>query len=82
MLYQYNFLSILYGKKLKTLKKTTILDQCEVDPDARKECGFMGIKQPGCEAKGCCWRPLENGSKAPWCFFPAAKGKKIIKKVW
>ena len=34
----------------------------------------MGIKQPGCETKGCCWRPLENGSKAPWCFFPAAKG--------
>ena len=34
----------------------------------------MGIKQPECEGKGCCWRPLENGSKAPWCFFPAKKG--------
>ena len=35
----------------------------------------MGIKQPECESKGCCWSPLENGSKAPWCFFPAKKGQ-------
>uniref|UniRef100_A0A7M5XGX1 P-type domain-containing protein n=1 Tax=Clytia hemisphaerica TaxID=252671 RepID=A0A7M5XGX1_9CNID len=48
-------------------------DQCEIEPDERKECGYMGIKQPECEGKGCCWRPLENGSKAPWCFFPAKK---------
>ncbi|XP_066926313.1 uncharacterized protein [Clytia hemisphaerica] len=48
-------------------------EQCEIEPDERKECGFMGIKQPECEGKGCCWRPLENGSKAPWCFFPAKK---------
>ena len=34
----------------------------------------MGIKQPECEGKGCCWRPLKDGSKAPWCFFPAKKG--------
>ena len=38
----------------------------------------MGIKQPECESKGCCWSPLENGSKAPWCFFPAKKGKNNI----
>ena len=50
------------------------LDQCDIEPDARKECGYMGIKQPECESKGCCWSPLENGSKAPWCFFPAKKG--------
>uniref|UniRef100_A0A7M5XHY7 P-type domain-containing protein n=1 Tax=Clytia hemisphaerica TaxID=252671 RepID=A0A7M5XHY7_9CNID len=48
-------------------------EQCEIEPDERKECGYMGIKQPECESKGCCWRPLENGSKAPWCFFPAKK---------
>ena len=53
------------------------IDQCEVEPDSRKECGYMGIKQPECEGKGCCWRPLENGSKAPWCFFPAKKGTPI-----
>ena len=54
-----------------------LLDQCEIEPDARKECGYFGIKQPECEGKGCCWRPLEKGSKAPWCFFPAAKGKRL-----
>ena len=53
------------------------LDQCDVEPKARKECGYMGIKQPECESKGCCWSPLENGSKAPWCFFPAKKGKLV-----
>ena len=38
----------------------------------------MGIKQPECEGKGCCWKPLEDGSKAPWCFFPAKKGMKTL----
>ena len=50
-------------------------DQCEIDPNKRKECGYFGIKQPECEGKGCCWRPLAKGSKAPWCFFPAKKGE-------
>ena len=38
--------------------------------NARKECGYMGIKQPECESKGCCWKPLGKGSKAPWCYNP------------
>ena len=49
-----------------------------MEPDSRKECGYYGIKQPECEGKGCCWRPLENGSKAPWCFFPAKKGRNQV----
>ena len=55
-----------------------LLEQCQIDGDQRKECGYMGIKQPECEGKGCCWRPLEEGSSGPWCFFPAKKGE--IKK--
>jgi len=31
---------------------------------ARKDCGFNGITQAQCKAKGCCWAP-GNG---PWCF--------------
>ena len=57
------------------INKLCVSDQCDIEPKARKECGYYGIKQPECESKGCCWSPLENGSKAPWCFFPAKKGK-------
>ena len=64
----------LIEKMWQTCKFNLNLDQCDIEPDARKECGYMGIKQPECESKGCCWSPLENGSKAPWCFFPAKKG--------
>ena len=65
----------LIEKMWQTCKFNLNLDKCDIEPDARKECGYMGIKQPECESKGCCWSPLENGSKAPWCFFPAKKGE-------
>lgn len=42
---------------------------------ARQECGYMGIKQPECESKGCCWKPLQKGSKAPWCYKPGNQTK-------
>ncbi|KJE94142.1 lysosomal alpha-glucosidase [Capsaspora owczarzaki ATCC 30864] len=31
----------------------------------RNDCGYVGITQQQCEAKGCCWSPLDNN---PWCF--------------
>ena len=39
------------------------------DPD-KVDCGFSGIDQSGCEAKGCCWVPShDSGANLPWCFF-------------
>lgn len=36
----------------------------------RTDCGYVGINQQGCEAKGCCWSPLDpNPDNAPWCFY-------------
>jgi len=47
---------------------------CAVDPFARKDCGYMGITQSGCESAGCCWGPTDV-SGAPWCFYTASGGK-------
>jgi len=34
----------------------------------KSDCGFVGIDQPGCEAKGCCWQPSSADGNDPWCF--------------
>ena len=35
----------------------------------KMDCGFVGVDQPGCEAKGCCWVPVNpNPDNDPWCF--------------
>eukprot|EP00884_Botryococcus_braunii_P015800 jgi/Botrbrau1/2903/Bobra.0036s0044.1 len=30
------------------------------------DCGYVGIDQGACEAKGCCWR--RSGGNEPWCY--------------
>lgn len=30
------------------------------DPNHRNDCGYVGINQQECEAKGCCWQPFEH----------------------
>lgn len=30
---------------------------CEVSESLRTDCGYFGINQQQCEAKGCCWKP-------------------------
>jgi hypothetical protein len=30
---------------------------CDMSLDERSDCGYMGINQQLCEAKGCCWKP-------------------------
>ena len=42
--------------------------QCSVSQ--KKDCGYYGIKQDGCESKGCCWVPNVPSSE-PWCYYPA-----------
>ncbi|RKO86268.1 heme peroxidase [Blyttiomyces helicus] len=43
---------------------------CPESLSERKDCGFVGIHQPQCEAKGCCWSPVSpNPKNIPWCFF-------------
>lgn len=48
-----------------------LADPCDVQPDARVDCGAGGTDQQQCEGKGCCWGPVQ-GKEAdgiPWCFF-------------
>lgn len=34
-----------------------VAQSCDVTTELRSDCGFMGINQQQCEAKGCCWKP-------------------------
>ena len=36
------------------------LPRCNMPVGAREECGYVGMKEPECEAKGCCWSPTED----------------------
>ena len=44
------------------------IGRCEVQEDSDKvNCGYVGIIQTQCEAKGCCWKePSVSG--VPFCF--------------
>ena len=37
-----------------------LADQCTLEDQKKTDCGYMGINQQLCEAKGCCWKPA-NG---------------------
>jgi glucoamylase len=48
--------------------------QCEVAESSRSDCGYLGINQAECQAKGCCWRPTGQPRQlqgVPWCYFPS-----------
>ena len=33
------------------------------------DCGISGTTQAGCEADGCCWKPVDpNPDNYPWCY--------------
>lgn len=44
----------------------TPADSCEA-VQTRVDCGYVGITQAQCEAKGCCW--MEGSVNEPWCFY-------------
>ena len=47
-----------------------LADECALSDFDKTDCGFSGIDQSGCEAKGCCWVPVQSSSgNVPWCFF-------------
>lgn len=46
---------------------------CDASKENRIECGYSGVDQVECEGNGCCWSPLEDGSKEPWCFTPGGR---------
>lgn len=42
---------------------------CAVDNSNKVDCGFAGINEGSCLAKGCCWYPEGSGSLQPWCYY-------------
>jgi hypothetical protein len=48
--------------------------KCSVS--SRTDCGWIGVGESTCEAKGCCWAPGSSGE--PWCFYPASDSAEII----
>jgi glucoamylase len=44
--------------------------QCSVSDYEKTDCGFVGITQSSCEAKGCCWASSSSNG-IPWCFYGA-----------
>jgi len=40
---------------------------CDLTDDEKIDCGYQGIGQASCEAKGCCWKPAGEGKA--WCYF-------------
>ena len=51
----------------------TYNQQCDISESLRTDCGYVGIDQQKCQAKGCCWKPTQmsqEDSGTPWCFFP------------
>ena len=55
-------------------------DECSLS--IRTDCGYVGIDEPGCEAKGCCWQPSGEAHTAdsPWCFYKASSKSSCF--VW
>jgi len=45
-------------------------ERCAVD-GPRTDCGWLGINELGCQARGCCWAPVfdSNSPNKPWCFY-------------
>lgn len=43
---------------------------CLVDDSSKTDCGYDGVTESSCTAKGCCWLPVYNAqnSSIPWCF--------------
>jgi len=41
---------------------------CKVSDNDKKDCGWMGVDQRGCEDLGCCWAESKMPN-IPWCFF-------------
>eukprot|EP00003_Mantamonas_plastica_P022653 TRINITY_DN3894_c0_g1_i1.p1 TRINITY_DN3894_c0_g1~~TRINITY_DN3894_c0_g1_i1.p1 ORF type:complete len:275 (+),score=64.63 TRINITY_DN3894_c0_g1_i1:1-825(+) len=57
--------------------QTTSSQQC-FPGGPRVDCGFAGVTQQACEAKGCCWNPYEH---IAWCFHPSPMTTYIVQSV-
>ncbi len=51
--------------------------QCGQAESSRRDCGYMGITESGCGARGCCWTE-SNSPGVPWCYDPEQVGEATL----
>ena len=57
------------------------MQPCNVHPDERKDCGWIGISRATCESRGCCYDDTIPNTK--WCFYKlGTKGMKNVPKFF
>ncbi|XP_051905568.1 lysosomal alpha-glucosidase isoform X2 [Hippocampus zosterae] len=45
--------------------------RCKMSPESRFDCARdRALSRRECEERACCYSPLNDSSKAPWCFYP------------
>eukprot|EP01129_Flabellula_baltica_P000376 TRINITY_DN1039_c0_g1_i1.p1 TRINITY_DN1039_c0_g1~~TRINITY_DN1039_c0_g1_i1.p1 ORF type:complete len:504 (+),score=104.61 TRINITY_DN1039_c0_g1_i1:109-1620(+) len=56
---------------------TTIVDSqksCHVSNTSKIDCGYVGINENLCVAKGCCWYAIQpNPDGYPWCYYDSSE---------
>jgi glucoamylase len=55
-------------------------DECSVSNEEKTDCGYSGIDETQCVAKGCCWQPVTTSSttSTPWCYYQAGAGSCFV----
>lgn len=54
--------------------------RCVGDTTGRVDCGYDGIDEPKCKAKGCCWGP--NNENLPWCYEKTGPSMSSYPAAW
>lgn len=52
----------------REMESDTPGDTCDVEAEDRNDCGWFGIDEATCEARGCCYDDTTPNTK--WCFYP------------
>jgi alpha-D-xyloside xylohydrolase len=59
----------LWGLLASSYQLASAGKTCAVADSVKADCGFSGVDQTSCEAKGCCWVPVSGNTATPWCYF-------------
>lgn len=65
--------SLFVGGLLATLATS---QSCDLSDSSKSDCGYVGIDQSKCQAKGCCWKPVSlfnEPNDTPWCYYPKSE---------
>jgi hypothetical protein len=83
---------------LPSLTMVLARGSCSIGNVNKLDCGYAGIDQQGCQAKGCCWQPVSvstsvsthiksndthyNDNGIAWCYYAAVTGYVLTDFQW